>query len=271
MHDAAQNIHPSGLMAKIAAIVTAIDHVEKDGKNTQHNYKFVSESAFLEAVRGEMSARNVTVYPTVVPGTVQVHNRAENGDKGFITTCVVGYTFTDADSGESFTAEVLTQGYDTLDKGAFKAMTGAIKYALRQTFMIPTGDDAEHDTSSAGGSSDRIEDTLQMDVLPEGDPFTATVREAKWLNAKGKDKILLIAGVANTNPNAKDAGEKLWLEPGRPDFDQFVAHVCDGLVPPVGSSLDALTGKPFDLTVTINGQWRNYAISAATPSMEIAA
>lgn len=263
------DIKPSGLHAKIAAIVTAIERVEKDGRNDQHNYKFVSESAFLEAVRNEMAVRQVTVYPHVIPGSTQVHDRGATGDKGFITTCVVGYTFTDAETGESFTAEVLTQGYDTLDKGAFKAMTGAIKYALRQVYLIPTGDDAEHDSSSGGGSSDRIEDTLQMEILPAGKAFLSTVREAKWLKPKGKDKILVIAGVANTN-GGMDAGEKLWLEPGKPDYNQFVEHVCEGMEPPVGSSLDALVGKAFDLTIEMNGDWRNHRISAATP-LEIAA
>lgn len=258
--------NPSGLHAKIAAITAAITSVEKDGRNDQHNYNYVSESAFLEAVRMEMSNRNVTLFPHLIPGTLQIHDRAVTNDKGFITTCVVGYTFTDADTGESFTAEIPTQGFDSLDKGAFKAMTGGIKYALRQVFMIPTGDDPEHPSTAGAERSDRVEDTLQMEALPPDKPFNATVREAKWLKAKGVDKILLIAGVANTNPEGLDAGEKLWLEPGKPDFDQFVQHVCDGIIPPAGSSLVSLNGRPFDITVTYNGDWRNHTISAYTPA-----
>lgn len=253
---------PSGLHAKIAEIVGAVTNIEKDGYNSQHNYHFVTEAAFLSAVREEMATRGVTVYPTVRPDTVKVHDRAQVGDKGFITTCVVGYTFTDADTGENFTAEVVTQGFDSLDKGAFKAMTGAVKYALRQTFLIPTGDDAEHET--AGGSTERPEDNLQMGVLPPDTAFLATIREAAWAKPKGKDKIVAVAGVTNTN-GGLDAGEKLWLEPGRPDYKQFVQHVCGGIEPPVGGSLAALVGKPFDLTVTMNGEYRNFTIAAPTP------
>ncbi len=263
------NNQPSGLHAKIAEIITAVENVEKDGYNSQHNYKFTSEAAFLRALRNEMASRNVTVFPKVNPSSVQVHNRADHGDKGFITTCVVDYTFTDADTGEQDTASVLAQGYDTLDKGAFKAMTGALKYALRQPFMIPTGDDAEHDSGNGGGSSDRAEDSLQMGVLPPDSPFLATVREATWAKPKGKDKIVAVVGVLNTN-GGLDAGEKLWLEPGKPDYAQFVEHVCMGIEPPVGGSLAALIGKPFDLTVSLNGEWRNFTIAAPTP-VEVAA
>lgn len=108
------------------------------------------------------------------------------------------------------------------------------------------------------------EPDAQWGVLPPDAPFAATVHSAKWIKAKGKDKILAIALVANRN-GGLPAGEKLWLEPGRPDYKQFVQHVCGGIEPPVGGSLDALAGEAFDLTVTLNGEWRNYSIAAATP------
>ena len=43
--------------------------------------------------------------------------------------------------------KVLGDGADTGDKASYKAMTGAMKYALRQTFVIETGDDPD-DTPS---------------------------------------------------------------------------------------------------------------------------
>lgn len=261
-----KNTAPHRLHQKIAEIVQAVDHVAKDGRNNQQNYSYVSEAGFLEAVRGEMADRGITVHPRVLPETVVVHDRSASGDKGFVTTCVVGYTFTDAETGESFTAEVLTQGFDSLDKGAFKAMTGGIKYALRQTFLIPTGDDAESD---GGSSGERAEDSLQMGVLPPEQAFPATIREAKWVKAKGKDKIVAVVGVANSNGGA-DAGETVWLEPGRPEFNQFVQNVCAGTIPEVGAELAHLVGKALTLTVSLNGQYRNYTIGAPAPQ-EVAA
>jgi hypothetical protein len=109
------------------------------------------------------------------------------------------------------------------------------------------------------------EDAYQWDVLPEGERFTATVASAVWRKAKGKDKVILVAAVANAN-GGKPAAEKLWLEPTRQDYNEFVQHVCGGMEPPVGGSLASLTGTRFDITVSIkDGKWRNYSLDAATP------
>lgn len=147
------------------------------------------------------------------------------------------------------------------------AQTRAISRALRGPlgFVVKlAGFEATAAEEMHGVTDERAEDNLQMGVLPPGSPFAATVREASWVKAQGADKIVVIAGVLNTN-GGKDAGEKLWLAPGKPDYKQFVQHVCDGIEPPVGSSLASLIGKPFDLTVTLNGDWRNFQIATPTP------
>lgn len=270
-----QNITRS-LHRKIAEIVQLVENVEKDGYNAHFGYAFTSEGALLRALREAMAQRHLTLYPSVIPESIKVEPvvkvdpaiNVEPVIKGYITTCAVNYTFTDGESGESFTACIPCQGYDSQDKGAYKAMTGAIKYALRQTFMIPTGDDAENDHGSqGGGSNDRAEDNLQMGILAADTPFTATVREAAWAKPKGKDKIVMVAGVKNTG-GGLDAGEKLWLEPGKRDYDQAVAVIGEGESPSVGSDLSSWLGRSFDLTVTLNGDYRNFAISAATPVVE---
>ena len=56
---------------------------------------------------------------------------------------VMAYTFADVDSGEEVVAKVAGQGLDPGDKAPYKAMTGALKYALLQSFLLATGDDPE--------------------------------------------------------------------------------------------------------------------------------
>ena len=51
---------------------------------------------------------------------------------------VMAYTFSDVDSGEELVAKVAGQGLDTGDKAPYKAMTGALKYALRSPAMDAT-------------------------------------------------------------------------------------------------------------------------------------
>ena len=67
------------------------------------------------------------------------------------------YRYTHAASGTFFDAAVIGSGADAGDKAFLKAMTSALKYALRQPFLIETGDDPD-DTSS---------EELAADNLPE--------------------------------------------------------------------------------------------------------
>jgi hypothetical protein len=71
---------------------------------------------------------------------------------------VMAYTFSDVDSGEEIVAKVAGQGLDSGDKAPYKAMTGALKYALLQSFLLATGDDPEDervDTRFTAPGSDR--------------------------------------------------------------------------------------------------------------------
>lgn len=255
------NAAPSGLHQKITEIMQSVDHIEKDGYNKHHGYAFTSEAMFLRTFRAEMSSRNVTMFPSIQPGSVQVHEHP----KGFVTTCVAEYTFTDGDTGECFKTSTVAQGYDSLDKGAFKAMTGGIKYALRQTFMVPSGDDPEDDSVSPERKTD--DDDFQWAALPPETSFGATVHEAKWIKTKNGNRLLLIASVANKN-GGLPAGEKIWLQYGKPDYRQAGDVFAATADFPENGDVSDWVGRPFDLTVNLGGgqgQYRNFNISRATP------
>ena len=55
------------------------------------------------------------------------------------------FKFIDGETGEEITFKMSGSGQDAGDKGIFKAISGAQKYALMKAFMIPTGDDPEQD------------------------------------------------------------------------------------------------------------------------------
>jgi hypothetical protein len=57
----------------------------------------------------------------------------------------------DARSGEELTVRVAGEGADQGDKAPYKAMTGALKYALLQSFLLATGDDPEDERADARG------------------------------------------------------------------------------------------------------------------------
>jgi hypothetical protein len=79
----------------------------------------------------------------------------DRGKQSVVTTVVVAFTFADGDTGAMFRSEWAGQGDDPADKGLYKAYTGALKYFLMKTFLIPTGDDPEADTNTDTRSASR--------------------------------------------------------------------------------------------------------------------
>jgi hypothetical protein len=68
------------------------------------------------------------------------------GDKGSVLTVLeMTMSFHDGETGERMDYFWRGYGTDKEDKGGYKAMTGAEKYFLLKTFLIPTGDDPERD------------------------------------------------------------------------------------------------------------------------------
>ena len=269
------NPKPS-LHRKIAEIVTAVDHVEKDGYNKSQNYAFTSEAAFLRALRGEMATRQLTMFPSVEPGTFNMAPRSDGG-KGFVTSCVVNYTITDAESGEQIIASVPTQGFDSLDKGAFKAMTGALKYVLRQTFMLPTGDDPEASDSPVGGQSAKRGTNgsgVTAVELSEGVYPNGTIAESKVVK-KGSKKLWLVVGHVAGNKPGMIGEAKSWLDLNSADqFDAIESQAVElGIVAPGDNRNPAAEVESFDhatlagnaVTVVVEMHGDNRSVSIGAP------
>ncbi len=67
----------------------------------------------------------------------------EEKKKTKIRTLVLSYRFYDIATGEYIEGSMEGDGADSGDKGVYKAITGAIKYIMTSTFLIPTNDDPE--------------------------------------------------------------------------------------------------------------------------------
>lgn len=144
---AAEKIQPvpkPGLVAKLAAVMASVSHVEKSGRNTAQGYSYATEADVLAAVRKGLAERQVMLTPKVD----RLDWRQIQGKNGPIAVATVHVTFTahDGETGETMeVASTVGEGMDSGDKAVFKAMTGATKYAVLKLFLIPTGDDPEKD------------------------------------------------------------------------------------------------------------------------------
>lgn len=138
------------LVKKLVEVMKQVKYIQKTGTNSFHNYKYATEADVNEKVREVLAEHNVIMIPNVKSHAYREHINAK-GKTEYIVTVEVEFTFTDGDTGETISFTTFGEGQDAGDKGTYKAITGAQKYALMKAFMIPTGDDPEAD----GGVDER--------------------------------------------------------------------------------------------------------------------
>lgn len=127
------------LVKKIAEVMKAVGGVPKRGYNSFHKYHYATEADILDAVRSELASRHCILVPSVE--SFEIRDVATQKGVDRLTSVLMRFTAMDGETGESFTFGMLGQGQDPGDKGAYKAETGAEKYAVKKLFML--GDDAD--------------------------------------------------------------------------------------------------------------------------------
>ncbi len=168
----------SKLHAAIIAVMSEVSYLRDDKTIGSGGaaYKGISDEKMRKSLQGALCRNRLTVIPTDVVSTVQV-DRWTDEDKRqkqqLILTAVVTYKITHADTGESELMKSIGIGIDAADKSAGKALTYALKYALLNLFLIPTGNDADQI------HSDDVEVPQKESMNPA---------HAKWADVKLKIK-----------------------------------------------------------------------------------
>lgn len=132
------------LAGKLVKILSALGSVEKKGYNSHQKYHYMREVDVMEALKAQLIAEKIIMLTSSEFVDIQ---RKENKDKvEFVTTVKTTHTFIDSETGEQLSINSVGSGYDSSDKGASKAITAAVKYAIMKTFMISDeGADIEND------------------------------------------------------------------------------------------------------------------------------
>jgi len=106
------------------------------------NYSYASEAELIAALRPAMTEHGLTIAPVGMELVNRIEYQTPRGTTMFTTIVRAVYRLSH-DSGEHEDIQVFGEGADVGDKGLPKAMTCALKYALRQSFLIETGDDPD--------------------------------------------------------------------------------------------------------------------------------
>ena len=133
------------ILTKLHKVMSEIPFIPKDKINEFHGYKYASEYAIKVALHKAFVANGV-LFTLSTSNMRNTPITTSKGDNSLITHISCTYKFYDIESGESLEGTFIGTGEEKLDKGTYKAITGAIKYILTSTFLIPTGDDPEKES-----------------------------------------------------------------------------------------------------------------------------
>lgn len=146
------------LASKLVRIMDEIGPIKKSGWNSFHKYNYLKEEDIINAVRPLLTKYGVAIVPNVLNEEVS-HSTTQRGTQETLSRLQVEFTFIDMETSEQIPVVTMGHGTDAGDKAAYKAMTGALKYALRQTFMISEGgDDPEADESADARRAQAVAD-----------------------------------------------------------------------------------------------------------------
>jgi hypothetical protein len=139
---------------KFAEVRRRLGYVQKRGHNERHNYNYVTAADLAGSVGDILAELGVIVIPQLQ----SISTEPARSSSERIARIVMNYRFVDARSGEELSVRVAGEGADAGDKAPYKAMTGALKYALLQSFLLATGDDPEDERadSRAALGSERV-------------------------------------------------------------------------------------------------------------------
>jgi hypothetical protein len=159
-----------------------------------------------------MLANGLTVAPIAVAVVEQGRYQTLKGGLLNHVVAAVTYRLTHAPSGESEDCQVLGEASDAGDKAAPKALTGAYKYFLRQTFLIETGDDPDR---YASADQEAAPATRPASAKKAGPLRTLAERLAAF------DARMVAAGLAKTGEATEHVMKAALVARFPPDLDSW--------------------------------------------------
>lgn len=141
----------TSLYHKLVEVMKRSKRIPKNGFNAFHKYAYATEADVAEHIR-EILAEVGIAHTFTTTAVERDEIEGKDGKINFLTRVWCEFTLYDMDTGDSVVSRVSGEALDSGDKGLYKAITGANKYFLMKTFLIPTGDDPETVGAGDGGA-----------------------------------------------------------------------------------------------------------------------
>lgn len=191
MTEQAKNIHQA-----IIAVMSEIGYVQKQAGG-KLGYSYAGEAALIKALRPSMIAHNVYCFVADVLSVERGTFTTKNGTVMNRTLSHGIVRFIHAPSDTHIDVHATGEGMDPGDKSANKAATGMLKYALRQTFLIETGDDPDKASSQGMEKENGQGDKIATDRSTEESKLKDRQKPSYW--PSGVLKAIVEGGYAEND------------------------------------------------------------------------
>lgn len=201
-----------------------IGPVTKSQTNTLQGFKFRGVDNFINALHPALVKHGVFMAPRTVNYSHELKDVTRKDGKAGVdkhVSILVEYDFFAEDGSKVTVGPIAAEGLDSGDKATNKALSAALKYALIQTFSVPTEDMEEADrTSPEIGSS--LKTTIAINTpatsLPNNSVSASSASSETSSSAPKKTtfrrvskpatSVVVSNGSANSSPSS--GGDDAW-------------------------------------------------------------
>jgi hypothetical protein len=188
---------------KMSDVMKDVGAIGKDQKNTQQGFKFRGIDQFVNALYPALTKHNVFMAPRAVNFNQELKDVVRGSGKAGVdkhVSILMEYDFYAEDGSKVTVGPIPAEGLDSGDKATNKALSAALKYALIQTFSIPTEDMAEADFESPEiGASKAIAGTTETAAQVKASPGTSVEPLKKSSFRKTKPATEVVASASATS------------------------------------------------------------------------
>lgn len=151
------------IASKILNVMKKIGPIIKDKTNEEKGFDYASIASIIIRAREALIEEKVIMIPLKLNQVVQ------RGNDVLIDMVYRFYDTEPNDKGECdyMDVNIPGEGCDKEGWAVYKALSGAYKYAMTQTFAIPTIDDAEKDKYTTNNSDEDNPNIIQDGNLDE--------------------------------------------------------------------------------------------------------
>lgn len=196
----------SQIYKKMSEVMRDIGSVGKDQKNQAQGFKFRGIDQFVNSLYPALTKHGVFMAPRCVSEQHELKEVTRGSGKAGIdkhVTILMEYDFFAEDGSKVTVGPIPAEGLDSGDKATNKALSAALKYALIQTFAIPTEDMAEADLESPeiGRRSSNSVSTIATSSANNVDKLEQTVAQSAPATSRGSFRKNAAKDVATTIPS----------------------------------------------------------------------